>query len=70
MEEIKAIFSIFDQNGNGEIDEHELENVLKSMGENVTKEDVKLMISECDTNQNGKVEFQEFYKMWTTKLAK
>ena len=32
------IYPYTDQNGNGEIDEHELESVLKSMGENVTKE--------------------------------
>ena len=35
------IYPYTDQNGNGEIDEHELESVLKSMGENVTKEGSK-----------------------------
>jgi calcium-dependent protein kinase len=59
---IKDAFRIFDKDGDGKIDESELKAALDSEDTEIFKE----MIKECDTNNDGKVDYDEFAKMMTT----
>jgi calcium-dependent protein kinase len=59
---IKDAFRIFDKDGDGKIDESELKAALDSEDTKIFKE----MIKECDTNNDGKVDYDEFAKMMTT----
>jgi len=58
--EIKKHFESFDKDGNGHITVEELSIVMKSLGENPTIDQVKKILSEVDTDNDGTVDFDEF----------
>ena len=71
--ELRETFSMFDKDRNGSISTEELsqvrlhfskkislDQVLKAMGQQPTKMEVKDMIGEADTDGNGAIEFPEF----------
>lgn len=49
-----------DLDGSGAIDEFEMGEAMKSLGEYPTEEQIKAAIAEVDENGNGEVEFDEF----------
>ncbi|CAF4808203.1 unnamed protein product, partial [Rotaria magnacalcarata] len=53
-EEIREAFRVFDKDGNGYISVDELRNVMTSLGEKLTDEEVNQMIREADTD-GGKI---------------
>jgi plastin-1 len=62
-EELKTFqvqFNSFDVNGDGTIEQHELAQILKNLGEKADPATVKALISEVDTDHSGKIEFHEF----------
>jgi hypothetical protein len=59
-EELKVHFDSFDQDRSGSITLEELRGVMKSLGENPTDAEVKKIISEVDSDNNGTIEFAEF----------
>ena len=62
--ELREAFNVFDKDKNGEIDREELKDVLKTLtGVSHSEAEIDLMIKEADTNNDGKVNFQEFKKM-------
>jgi len=56
---LKDAFNVFDVNKDGKIDEEELKAVLESDDCETFKE----MIRECDTDGDGKLDYNEFTKM-------
>merc|ERR1719367_69119 len=62
-EELRAAFSVFDVNNDGEISAKELSSIMKALGEKLSEEDVKFMLSEVDENSDGVIDFGEFQKM-------
>ena len=64
-EELRETFKHFDRDGNGWIDSGELKELLFSLGAVVTDEEVALGLEVLDSNQNGKIEFEEFVDWWT-----
>ena len=56
----KEIFTIFDADGGGSIQNEEIMDVMKTLGQNPTMEDIMQMISEIDENGDGSVDFDEF----------
>merc|ERR1712173_469687 len=63
VDELKEAFNVFDKNGDGEITAQELADTMKALGENLTEDDVKFMMSEVDSDNNGVIDFDEFKKM-------
>ena len=53
----------FDKDGNGHVDADELGQVLASLGQIPTEEEIKRMIAEVDGDMNGTIEFTEFLQM-------
>jgi len=58
--EFKNHFSSFDIDGNGVIDESELQTILKNLGEYASVAQVNDMIAQVDQDQNGTINFNEF----------
>lgn len=63
LENLKDAFSVFDIDKNGSISAEELQNVLKSLGEECTLSECKKMISGVDADGNGMISFDEFKVM-------
>ncbi|TRY96643.1 hypothetical protein DNTS_024260 [Danionella cerebrum] len=73
-EELSECFRIFDKyvpyitellikNQDGFIDREEFGDILHATGEPVTEEDIDELMSDADTNKDGKIDFDEFLKM-------
>ncbi|XP_071113250.1 calmodulin-like isoform X2 [Haliotis cracherodii] len=62
-EKTKETFKVFDMDGNGYIDKHELRYVMRRLGENLEEEDVKAMFQLADLNGDGLIDFDEFNKL-------
>ena len=58
--EMRQVFDKFDTDGGGSIDAEELQNALKSMGQDLTMDEVNKLIEEIDVNGDGEVDFEEF----------
>jgi calcium-dependent protein kinase len=67
---IEKAFKIFDKDGDGTISENELEQVLSGeSGQFIDRKIFTEIISECDLNEDGKVDFQEFQKCMTKEYT-
>ncbi len=62
-EELLEAFKVFDKDGNGFITASELRNVMTSIGEKLTDEEVDEMIREADLDRDGQINHREFVKM-------
>lgn len=60
IEQIWDVFCLFDSDGNGHIDQEELANMTRALGQNPTEEELDDMICNMDLNEDGKVQFHEF----------
>lgn len=58
--DLKEAFAIFDANGDGTIEAKELREVMRSLGQNPSKKEIKEMISSVDGDDNGAIDFDEF----------
>ena len=55
------LFKIFDRDGNGTLSSEELRTVMTSIShEKVPEEDVKALMDDADTNNDGKISLAEF----------
>jgi len=64
-EEIKQAFDTFDLDKNRFVGAAELSHILQIIGEEVTDDEIDEMIRLCDTDGDGQVTFDEFYKLMT-----
>lgn len=64
VDELKQAFDVFDKDGDGTISGHELEIVMKALGEHIDRETIDLMIESVDTDRNGYIDFEEFRRMF------
>ena len=62
-EELLKAFKIFDKDGNGFISAAELRNVMTSLGEKLTEEEIEDLIKEADIDSDGLISYHEFVKM-------
>lgn len=59
----REAFKVFDMDGNGYIDKHELKYVMRRLGENLSDEDLKAMFNEADINGDGLIDYEEFSRL-------
>jgi len=60
---IKEAFKVFDKSGTGQIEIVELRHVLTTLGEKLGPADVDKVLKEADSDNNGKINFQDFMKV-------
>lgn len=66
--EFKEAFQIFDKDGDGLITTKELGTVMRSLGQNLSEEELKSMIEDVDTDKSGTIDFQEFLGLMAWKM--
>ncbi|CAM6094646.1 unnamed protein product [Calypogeia fissa] len=58
--ELVDAFKVFDRNGDGKISVGELGEVLRSLGDDISDEDLQLMVDAVDIDGDGFIDLQEF----------
>ncbi|XP_050044893.2 uncharacterized protein [Dermacentor andersoni] len=66
-EEFKQVFKVFDRNGDGFVSCAELRHAMTTLGQKLSTEDVDEMIRVADKDAKGKLTFDEFVTMVTSK---
>ncbi|XP_025090778.1 neo-calmodulin-like isoform X3 [Pomacea canaliculata] len=61
---VRMAFRVFDQNGDGFIDVKELQNAMKNLGEPLTDKELTDMMKEADMDKDGKINYEEFIRVW------
>jgi len=67
--EFKEAFDEFDKDGSGTISNKELLQVMRSIGQNPTEDEILEMVMETDLNGDGTIDFQEFVEMMKKKSS-
>lgn len=62
-------FKMFDLDGGGTIETHELKHVITSLGEEPTDEEIEEMIIAVDTNGDGEIDFDEFLALMRLRMG-
>jgi len=65
--ELKEVFKVFDVGGVGYITAAELRHVMANLGEKFTNDELVEMIAAADTSGTGKVNYEDFVAMVTSK---
>ena len=66
IEDFRAVFTSYDQDGSGAIDLDELRNAMADLGEQPTETELAAMMEAIDRNGNGQIEFDEFLSLMQT----
>ncbi|KAL8624251.1 hypothetical protein ACOMHN_027557 [Nucella lapillus] len=61
--ELREAFRVLDKGNKGVIPVEDLRWLLRSLGDDLTDDDIEEMISETDTDASGTVDYEEFYKL-------
>lgn len=65
MDELKKVFKMFDSDGSGEIDVHDLHDAVRYLGIKCTANCMNKVLSFIDTDGNGTVDWGEFYDFFS-----
>jgi Ca2+-binding EF-hand superfamily protein len=60
--QMREVFDMFDESGDGEVDMSEMAGLMSSVGVAFTDEDKAKMMSEFDTSGDGQISFDEFWQ--------
>jgi Ca2+-binding EF-hand superfamily protein len=66
-EDIAKVFRLFDEDRNGYVTVANLRRVAKELGETMTEEEILEMIERADSDNDGRVSFEDFYNIMTKK---
>lgn len=66
-EDINKVFNLFDDDNTGKISLRNLKRVAHELGETMTDAELLEMIERADTDQDGEINFEEFYGVMTKK---
>ncbi|KAK9748637.1 hypothetical protein RND81_02G071000 [Saponaria officinalis] len=64
-EELEHVFNKFDVNGDGKISSIELGSIMSSLGQEVSEEELDVMMKEVDTDGDGFIDLNEFIALNT-----
>ncbi|XP_076449473.1 neo-calmodulin-like isoform X1 [Babylonia areolata] len=69
IQEIRDTFHMFDKNGDGMITSDELGQVMISLGQRPTLDELKTFIRAVDTDRSGTIDFDEFVDIFARKMT-
>eukprot|EP00831_Metopus_contortus_P009669 TRINITY_DN1372_c0_g1_i3.p1 TRINITY_DN1372_c0_g1~~TRINITY_DN1372_c0_g1_i3.p1 ORF type:complete len:437 (-),score=89.71 TRINITY_DN1372_c0_g1_i3:35-1345(-) len=64
QETIKTVFTKFDKDNSGFIELDEIKSIAKELGLEMTPEEASAYLKDLDTNQDGKISYDEFVQWW------
>lgn len=67
-EELERVYRLFDTQSKDMITLETLKKISQEVGDNLSDEELKDILSRCDIDKNGQVGFGDFYDVITTKL--
>jgi calmodulin len=59
--EMRSAFKVFDKDGSGTISPEEMAQVMQSLGEKLSDEELEFMIKEVDKDGNGSIDCTYFF---------
>ncbi|CAB0003400.1 unnamed protein product [Nesidiocoris tenuis] len=65
QKELREAFRLYDKEGNGYIPTSCLKEILHELDEQLTNEELEMIIEEIDSDGSGTVDFDEFMEMMT-----
>lgn len=63
-DEVLRAFKSFDKDQNGYITNNEFRYILTKLGERFTDQEVDTLFRECDLNDDGRLDYEEFIEFW------
>lgn len=69
VDELREVFKVFDADGDGKITKSELGCVLRSLGDNLSEEELALMVQAADQDGDGCIDLEEFISLNTVDAA-
>ena len=69
LDEFREAFNSFDKDGGGSIDSKELKDLMASVGQNPTDDELAEMIRIADADGTGDIDFAEFVTLMAHKMA-
>ena len=63
VEEMKAVFRIFDKDGDGYITSDEIQEEMSKHGDVFSDQQIKQMMEGADSNGDGRIDYEEFVKL-------
>ena len=69
LREAKDAFDLFDTTGNGVMEQKELKIALMTLGFEVTREEIRSLVSELDSNNASTIDFNEFVQIIQSLLV-
>ena len=68
-EKYKEAFDMFDSDGSGQISISEIRRLLKTFGQDVTRQEVVEMIKDIDDDNDGNITYEEFITLMTHQVV-
>lgn len=68
-QKVDAVWDTVDRDGSGDIDANELSTVVKTMGKNLSEDDVARLARKLDRDHDGTISKTEFQKWWAKQPA-
>lgn len=63
VREAKDAFDLFDTTGTGQIEQKELKIALMTLGFDATKEDIRRLVADLDSNNTSTIDFNDFLQL-------
>lgn len=60
IKEYKEAFDMFDKDSSGRISIDEIYSVMKNMGNEMPREEIRSMVADLDEDNSGEIDFEEF----------
>lgn len=60
-DDIRKVFKLFDEDGNGFVTITDLKRITKELNENMEETELNEMIERADSDGDGKVSFEDFF---------
>ncbi|MEN2499512.1 MAG: hypothetical protein MHMPM18_003721, partial [Marteilia pararefringens] len=68
-QQIKQAFEIFSEDSNGTIKKRDLKVIMRGLGYDMSENDISKLMKQYDTKRTGLIDFSDFLKIITQKIA-